>query len=37
MIDGLDEALVGKCAGDEVDFDAPLAGGDRAGESSQIT
>jgi trigger factor len=36
MIEGLDEALVGKSAGDEVDFDAPLAGGDRAGESSQI-
>ncbi|MDX6573983.1 MAG: trigger factor, partial [Gaiellales bacterium] len=36
MIEGLDEALVGKSAGDVTDFDAPLAGGDRAGESSQI-
>jgi trigger factor len=36
MIEGLDEALIGKSAGDTADFDAPLAGGDRAGESSHI-
>jgi trigger factor len=36
MIEGLDEALIGKSAEDEIDFDAPLAGGDRAGETSHI-
>jgi trigger factor len=36
MIEGLDEALIGKSAGDSFEFDAPLAGGDRAGESSHI-
>jgi trigger factor len=37
MIEGLDEALVGRSAGDQTEFDAPLAGGDRAGESSHIS
>jgi trigger factor len=36
MIEGLDDALVGLSAGDSADFDAPLAGGDRAGEVSHI-
>jgi trigger factor len=36
MIEGLDEALLGKSAGESADFDAPLAGGDRAGETSHI-
>jgi trigger factor len=36
MIEGLDEALIGKSAGESADFDAPLAGGDRAGETSHI-
>ena len=36
MIEGLDEALVGKSAGEDAEFDAPLAGGDRAGETSHI-
>jgi trigger factor len=36
MIEGLDEALTGLGAGDSTDFDAPLAGGDRAGEVSHI-
>jgi trigger factor len=36
MIEGLDEALSGKSAGESADFDAPLAGGDRAGETSHI-
>jgi trigger factor len=36
MIEGLDEALTGLSAGESADFDAPLAGGDRAGETSHI-
>jgi trigger factor len=36
MIEGLDDALVGRSAGESADFDAPLAGGDRAGEVSHI-
>ncbi|WP_181443118.1 trigger factor [Kytococcus schroeteri] len=37
MIDGLDEALVGMSAGESKTFTAPLAGGDRQGEDSQVT
>jgi trigger factor len=37
MIDGLDEALVGHVAGDTIEFQAPLAGGERAGQSADIT
>jgi len=36
MIEGLDDALTGLSAGESADFDAPLAGGDRAGEVSHI-
>jgi trigger factor len=36
MIEGLDDALTGLSAGDSADFEAPLAGGDRAGETSHI-
>jgi trigger factor len=36
MIEGLDEALTGLSAGESADFEAPLAGGDRAGETSHI-
>ena len=36
MIEGLDESLIGRSAGESADFDAPLAGGDRAGETSHI-
>jgi trigger factor len=36
MIEGLDDALTGLSAGDTADFEAPLAGGDRAGEVSHI-
>lgn len=37
MIDGLDEALTGLSAGEETTFEAPLAGGEHAGETAQIT
>ena len=37
MIEGLDEALVGMSAGETKTFTAPLAGGDREGEDSQVT
>jgi trigger factor len=36
MIDGLDEAVTGKSAGDETTFESTLAGGDLAGEPVQI-
>jgi trigger factor len=36
MIDGLDEAVAGKSAGDETTFESALAGGDLAGEPVQI-
>jgi trigger factor len=36
MIDGLDEAVTGKSAGDEVTFQSTLAGGDLAGEEVDI-
>jgi trigger factor len=36
MIDGLDEAVTGKSAGDEVTFKSTLAGGDLAGEEVDI-
>ncbi len=37
MVEGLDEALEGLSAGDSKTFTAPLAGGDRIGEESEIT
>jgi trigger factor len=37
MLDGLDETLVGMAAGDTTSFTAPLAGGDREGEDSDVT
>ncbi|MGN6635643.1 MAG: trigger factor [Oryzihumus sp.] len=37
MLDGLDEALVGKQAEETKTFTAPLAGGDREGEDAEIT
>ncbi|QGN56889.1 trigger factor [Nostocoides sp. HKS02] len=37
MLDGLDDALVGMAAGDTKTFTAPLAGGDREGEDSEVT
>lgn len=36
MLEGLDEALIGLAAGEETTFEAPLAGGDRAGEVATI-
>lgn len=37
MLEGLDKALRGTKAGETVEFTAPLAGGDRAGEAADIT
>ena len=37
MLEGLDAALIGVSAGETVTFSSPLAGGDRAGESADIT
>ncbi len=37
MLDGLDEALVDMSAGDTKQFDAPLAGGDREGQTASVT
>ncbi len=37
MLDGLDEALVGMSAGETKSFTAPLAGGDREGQDSEVT
>ena len=37
MLEGLDEALTGLSAGETTTFEAPLAGGERAGETAQIT
>jgi trigger factor len=37
MLEGLDEALIGHVAGDTIEFQAPLAGGDRAGQTADIT
>jgi len=37
MITGIDEALTGLSAGETTTFVAPLAGGDRKGEDSQVT
>ncbi len=37
MLDGLDEALVGMSAGETKEFSAPLAGGDREGQSADVT
>lgn len=37
MLEGLDKALRGTKAGETVEFQAPLAGGDRAGEQADVT
>jgi len=37
MLDGLDEALVDMSAGETKQFDAPLAGGDREGQTASVT
>ena len=37
MLEGLDKALRGTKAGDTVEFKAPLAGGERAGEEADVT
>src|SRR5690606_27154488 len=37
MLEGLDEALTGLSAGETTAFEAPLAGGDRAGERALVT
>ena len=37
MLEGLDEALTGMSAGETKDFSAPLAGGDKAGQSADCT
>ncbi len=37
MLEGMDEALVGLSAGETTTFEAPLAGGERAGERAQVT
>jgi trigger factor len=37
MLEGLDEALTGLSAGETTTFEAPLAGGERAGEVASIT
>jgi trigger factor len=37
MLPGMDDALAGMTAGEAKTFSAPLAGGDRAGQDSQIT
>jgi len=37
MLEGMDEALTGLSAGESTTFDAPLAGGDRAGEIAHVT
>src|SRR5665648_295640 len=37
LLEGLDEALSGLSAGETTTFQAPLAGGEHAGETSQVT
>lgn len=37
MLEGLDEALTGLSAGETTTFETALAGGDRAGETAQVT
>lgn len=37
LLEGLDEALTGLSAGETTTFEAPLAGGDHAGEPAQVT
>jgi trigger factor len=37
MLDGLDEALTGLSAGETTTFEAPLAGGEHAGETALVT
>lgn len=37
MLDGLDEAVVGLSAGETTTFEAPLAGGEHAGQASVVT
>lgn len=36
MMEGIDEALIGLSAEEETTFEAPLAGGDRAGETATV-
>ncbi|WP_084039534.1 trigger factor [Demequina sp. NBRC 110053] len=37
MLEGMDDALIGLSADEETTFEAPLAAGDHAGETAQIT
>lgn len=37
LLEGLDEALIGLSAGETTTFEAPLAGGEHAGETAQVT
>ncbi|WP_062461000.1 trigger factor [Demequina soli] len=37
MLEGIDEAIAGLSAGEETTFEGPLAAGDHAGETAQIT
>jgi trigger factor len=37
MLEGMDDVLPGLSAGETTTFDSPLAGGDRAGETSSVT
>ncbi len=37
MLDGMDEVLPGLSAGESTTFEAPLAGGDRAGDPAEVT
>ncbi len=37
MLEGMDEALTGLSAAETTTFDAPLAGGERAGETAHVT
>ncbi|HRW17808.1 MAG TPA: trigger factor [Dermatophilaceae bacterium] len=37
MLEGMDEAIVGRSAGETTTFEAPLAGGDRAGQTASCT
>ena len=37
MLEGMDEAVTGLQAGEQTTFNAPLAGGDRAGQEAEVT
>ncbi len=37
MLEGLDEAVTGRSAGETTTFTAPLAGGDREGQAAEVT